>query len=486
MDEWQRARSLFQTLWGYDGFRGPQGDIIQTILQGRDLWALLPTGTGKSLCFQLPALLRSGLTVVVSPLVSLMDRQVADLRAKGLPAATLHSEVPRSQQKEVLDRLERGQLRLLYLSPETLFSQRVWSRLLRLAPQIQGLAIDEAHCLAQWGETFRPAYRRLGIARQTLEAAAQKPIPIAAFTATATPTDRAIIAQVLGLRNPARFEQSPYRANLRLQVQRCWVPAQRQWRLRRWLRDRPGQGGLIFARSRQTCEDLARNLRDRGHQTAAYHAGLPPPDRRRLEAQWVGGELPFLVCTSAFGMGIDRPDVRWIVHWHRPLIPAEYVQEIGRAGRDGQPADILLLVSEPTGWLDSTDRRLDRHFQQQTRQQIQNLGLVARRLPQEGAIAEIADQFAEGAIALSWLHALGQLDWLDPFHYKLSGQLSGQWSATIARQARMGRSVELSMRRYGGDRGCRWRFLLQALGLPPKSANWRCGQCDRCRHTGQR
>ncbi len=473
MDEWQQARSLFQTLWGYDGFRSPQGEIIQSLLQGRDVLAILPTGAGKSVCFQIPALLKSGLTLVVSPLVSLMDQQVAGLQAKGLPAATLHSEVPRSSQFETLRSLERNQLRLLYLSPETLLSKRVWQLLTRPEAQLQGLAIDEAHCLAQWGETFRPAYRRLGAARRALEVAAGRPVPIAAFTATATPADRATIAQVLGLRDPEVFERSPYRSNLRLGVRRCWVPAQRSWRLRAWLRDRPGQAGLVYARGRQTCEDLARQLGDRGYATAAYHAGLPPADRRQLERQWLSGELPFLVCTSAFGMGVDRPDVRWIVHWHRPLLPTEYIQEIGRAGRDGKPADILLLVSEPTGWLDGTDRRLQDYFRQRLIAQYRELGRVARRLPPTGSIAKIADQFPEGATALSWLHALGSLDWRDPFRYELSGSVPSRPQPPWGFYQSMGQ--------YAGDRGCRWHYLLRALGWPPPSAHWRCGRCDRCR-----
>jgi ATP-dependent DNA helicase RecQ len=473
-DEWQRARSLFQRLWGYDGFRSPQGDIIRALLAGRDVLAILPTGAGKSVCFQLPALLRSGLTVVVAPLVALMDEQVASLQAKGLPAATFHSEMPRSHQFETLNRLKQGQLRLLYLSPESLFSQRIWPLLARSEARLQGLVLDEAHCLAQWGETFRPAYRRLGAARQALATAAGHPLPIAAFTATATPTDRATITTVLGLKDPVIIERSPYRSNLRLQVQRCWVPAQRWWRLLAWLRSHRGQSGLIYARGRQVCEDLAARLIDRGHTVAAYHAGLPPGDRRRLERDWSSGALPALVCTSAFGMGVDRADVRWIVHWHLPLLPAEYIQEIGRAGRDGKTAEILLLTSEPTGWLEPTDRQLNRFFQQRQQQQAREWWRIARQLPPTGSIAEIADRHPDGPIALSWLHALDRLTWQDPFHYQLLEPLP--------RSAPLPARPDRFMSRYGSDRGCRWRYLLTALGWPP-APGWRCGRCDRCQRT---
>ncbi|TAD74199.1 MAG: ATP-dependent DNA helicase RecQ [Oscillatoriales cyanobacterium] len=470
-DEWQRARSLFQRLWGYDGFRSPQGDIIRALLNQQDVLAILPTGAGKSICFQLPALLRSGLTVVVSPLVALMDAQVVGLQAKGLPAATFHSEIPRSQQFETLQRLRQGQLRLLYLSPESLLSQRIWPLLLHPEVRLQGLVLDEAHCLAQWGDSFRPAYRRLGAARQALATALGRPIPIAAFTATATPTDRATIATVLSLQEPVLFERSPYRANLQLQVQRCWVLAQRWWRLLAWLRSHPGESGLIYARSRRDCESLAARLIDRGQAVAAYHAGLPPGDRRRLERDWSNGTLAALVCTSAFGMGIDRPDVRWIVHWHVPLIPAEYIQEIGRAGRDGKPAEVLLLTSEPTGWLEPTDRQLSRFFQQRQQQQLRDLWRIARQLPPAGSIAEIADRFNNGPIALSWLHTLDRLVWRDPFHYQLSDPLP--------RSMPLPTQSDRLMQRYGSDRGCRWHYLLTALGWPP-ATHWRCGRCDRC------
>lgn len=310
--EWQRVLATFQNIWGYDDFRPPQGDIVHSLLNQQDALVVLPTGGGKSLCFQLPALMQTGLTLVVSPLVALMENQVHELRQRRLPARLLHSEVSASEKRKTLWQLQNGHLRLLYLSPETLLSPKVWECLSRPSLVINGLILDEAHCLVQWGDTFRPAYRRLGAVRPALLTSkpAGSTMAIAAFTATADPLAQRTITQTLQLRNPTSFLINPYRDNLSLQVQTVWTPKGRRKHLLRCIEAHPNQAGLIYVRTRKESVALAQWLMERGHHTAAYHAGLAAPERRLIEHQWLNGKMMFVVCTSAFGMGINHPSVR--------------------------------------------------------------------------------------------------------------------------------------------------------------------------------
>lgn len=291
-----------------------------------------------------------------------MENQVQELRDRHLPAGLLHSELPSSKRWQTLQLLERQQLRLLYLSPETLLSALVWERLCQPQLKINGLILDEAHCLVQWGDTFRPAYRRLGAVRPAL--LKSKPsgtkIAIAAFTATADPATQQMIEQVLQLQQPDVFRQNPYRENLHLKVQTVWTPRGRKQRLLKFIQAKPGQAGLIYVRTRRDSESLADWLGQLGYATAAYHAGLSPDERRSIEASWLSSAMPFVVCTSAFGMGINKSNVRWVVHFHAPSLLSEYVQEIGRAGRDGKQSVALMLISEPTGWLDPEDKQRQR------------------------------------------------------------------------------------------------------------------------------
>jgi ATP-dependent DNA helicase RecQ len=305
---WNHVRAAFQKIWGYKDFRPPQGEIIRSLLAQRDALIIMPTGGGKSICFQLPALLQKGLTLVISPLVALMENQVQELRDRNLPAALLHSELPTHQRHVTLQMLEQQQLRLLYLSPETLLSAPVWERLCQPQLKINGFIVDEVHCLVQWGETFRPAYRRLGAVRPAL--LKSKPtgtqIAIAAFTATADSAQAQIIQQVLQLKQPVVFRQNPYRQNLHLKVQTIWTPRGRRQQLLKFVRAKPGQAGLVYVRSRRDSESLAQWLSQMGYATAGYHAGLCPDERRSIEASWLKDTSMIIVCTSAFGMGINR------------------------------------------------------------------------------------------------------------------------------------------------------------------------------------
>ncbi len=470
---WEQVRDRFRQIWGYADFRSPQGEIVAGLLAHHDTLTVMPTGAGKSVCFQLPALMSQGLTLVVSPLVALMENQVQDLQRKHLPAALLHSEMPAHQRKQTLRSLQQHQLRLLYLSPETLLSTQVWNILCDPTLIINGLMVDEAHCLVQWGTTFRPVYRRLGTVRPALAQTNPPghPMAIAAFTATADPQTQQMIREVLDLRSPQVFSLSPYRPNLHLSVKIAWSPQDRRQRLRQFIQAHPDQSGLVYVRTRRDSEALADWLTQQGIATAAYHAGLGATVRRPIEQAWLSDRLQCVICTSAFGMGIDKPDVRWIVHVHPPALLSEYVQEIGRAGRDGDPSEALLLVSEPTGWLDSSDRQRQRYFEQQGRSQYQTAQRFLKTLPETGDVNTVARSHRDGAIALAILHSTGQLTWTDPFHYRLHPQASIQAPPEVFGSKQV--------QRYQQTRHCRWAFLLQQFGVPD-SSDFRCGRCDRC------
>lgn len=472
---WEKVRLEFQRLWGYEDFRPPQGEIVANLLAQRDALVVLPTGGGKSVCFQLPALLQTGLTLVVSPLVALMENQVNELRHRQLPAAQFHSELAAPHRQQTLWALEHGKLRLLYLSPESLLSEAIWQRLMQPQLKINGLILDEAHCLVQWGETFRPAYRRLGAVRPAFlkSKPAGSRIAIAAFTATADLQTQQTIQRVLQLQQPEIFRLSPYRANLNLQVQIAWTPRGRRQQLLQFIQTQPG-AGLIYTRSRRDAEVLTAGLATQGYQTAAYHAGLGPAERRRIEAAWLQGEMSFVVCTCAFGMGIDKADCRWVFHFHAPTLLSEYVQEIGRAGRDEKPAQAIMLISEPTGWLDPEDKQRQQFFQNQERQQQQAARHLIRQIPVQGEIKAIVRQFKHGATALSVLHSMGQLKWLDPFHYVINRSAASQ---VVTQDKAMEK-----MAQYLRIKGCRWQFILQAFGFAQDADALKkgCGHCDRC------
>ncbi len=472
---WQDARAAFQQIWGYDDFRPPQGEIVRCLLQKRDALVVMPTGGGKSICFQLPALLQTGVTLAISPLVALMENQVQELRDRRLNAASLHGELSKSQKRQTLQRLDQNRLRLLYLSPETLLSPPIWERLCQPHIPINGLILDEAHCLVQWGDTFRPTYRRLGAIRSALLKV--KPtgtqIAIAAFTATADPRAQSIIRQTLKLRQPQQFLINPYRANLHLSVRRTCTPKSRQNALLHFIQARSPQSGLVYVRTRRDSEELAEWLHDLGYPVRAYHAGLSPDLRRAIETDWIGGEIQFTVCTSAFGMGINKPDCRWVIHYQAPALLSEYVQEVGRAGRDGQPAEALTLASEPTGWLDPQDKQRRKFLLERLRSQYRRARQLARQLPQRGNVSEAIRQYPDGAIALSLLHSAGQLRWRDPFHFEIDRSISPKPPTAFAAYSQL--------EQYLKTRDCRWRFLLRAFGFQREAERLqRCGSCDNC------
>ncbi|MGB3136478.1 MAG: ATP-dependent DNA helicase RecQ [Nodosilinea sp.] len=469
---WDDVLQTFKRIWGYSDFRPPQDAIVKALLEHQDILVVLPTGGGKSVCFQLPALLQSGLTLVVSPLVALMENQVSELREKALPAAALHSQMPPPQRRQILQALEQQRLRLLYVSPETLLSPPVWERLCQPGLRLNGLVLDEAHCLVQWGETFRPAYRRLGAVRKAL-LACRPPgttLPIAAFTATADPAAQATLKQVLELQSPQVVRINPHRPNLHLRVKGVVSEGQRKAMLRRYLHQHPEQPGLVYVRTRKDSEALSEWLSDR-YRAAPYHAGLSGRDRRQTEADWMADKLQFVVCTSAFGMGVNKPNTRWVVHYQAPCTITEYVQEVGRAGRDGQGAEALTLVSEPTGWLDPGDRQRAQFFEAQAQVLQQKAQRLVAHIPPAGDVRDISQQFDHGAISLSWLHSAGRLEWISPFHYRLTATQTSSLQASASRQ----------MHQFLHSRQCRWQRLLIAFGFRTEAQRLgNCGHCDNC------
>jgi ATP-dependent DNA helicase RecQ len=466
-------RQTFQQVWGYEDFRSPQGEIAQALFEGRDSLVVMPTGAGKSVCFQLPALMKAGVSLVVSPLVALMENQVQELKEKRLPAAALHSELDGGVHRRVLKLVQANRLRLLYLSPETLLSEPVWEVLCQSQVKINALILDEAHCLTQWGDSFRPTYRRLGAVRSAL--LAHKPkgakIALAAFTATADPATQQALQSVLQLQKPQIIRLNPYRSNLHLSIKTIWTPKGRKRALLSFVQRYGKQSGLIYARTRRGTEALAQWFASQGYSVRAYHGGLAAPRRRQIEAQWISGDCQFVVCTSAFGMGINKPDCRFVAHYEVPSLLAEYVQEVGRGGRDGEPAQALALVSEPTGLLAPEDKQRW-HFFDQKAQQLQQTALkLVRQIPAEGHIDQVRQLSKEGDQALALLHRDGQLRWRDPFRYRLEKSSA---------QAHPPASAVSVMKRYLFTRQCRWQVLLEEFGFVQEAKRMRCGECDRC------
>ncbi|MDR1283357.1 MAG: DNA helicase RecQ [Opitutaceae bacterium] len=326
--------SLHST-FGYSGFRPLQREIIEASLAGRDVFALLPTGGGKSMCFQLPALHRVGLTVVVSPLIALMKDQVDQLQAAGVAATCLNSSLSSGEARSRLAGLHRGEWRLLYVAPERLMLDN-WQDNLR-AWNVAALAIDEAHCISEWGHDFRPEYRQIARLRELLP-----DVPVMALTATATGRVREDIVKHLRLRDPAVYVASFNRPNLSYRVQPKDQPL---GQIIDFVKKREDESGIIYCATRAAAEKTAGLLASRGYAARPYHAGLSAGDRSANQELFLRDDVKIICATIAFGMGINKPNVRWIIHHDLPKNIEGYYQETGRAGRDGLPADCLLLYS---------------------------------------------------------------------------------------------------------------------------------------------
>jgi ATP-dependent DNA helicase RecQ len=327
------AERVLRETFGFESFRPGQDEVVDAVLAGKDVLAVMPTGSGKSLCYQLPALLRDGLTVVVSPLIALMRNQVAALRAFGVAAASLNSANDPEDNREVLHNMESGRLRLVYIAPERL--ARPETRALLKRSNVNLLAVDEAHCISQWGHDFRPEYLALGTLQEELGG-----IQTIALTATADAATRADILERLFRAPPTLFVHGFDRPNIRLTM-RPKASARRQ--VMDFVKTHPGQSGIVYCSSRRQTEQLAEALCQTGIKALPYHAGLDPAVRSRNQDAFLQEDGVVVVATIAFGMGIDKPDVRFVCHASLPKNIEGYYQEIGRAGRDGLPADTLTL-----------------------------------------------------------------------------------------------------------------------------------------------
>ena len=438
MRDEQTIRQVLKSVFGHERFRPGQAAVVTAILEGRDLVAVRATGFGKSLCYQLPALLLPRPTVVVSPLIALMQDQVKGLRARGVDAAAYSSSLDRDQKRALEDRLRHLPPRLLYLSPEALATDRV--RALARALEPARVIVDEAHCISDWGHDFRPEYRNI---LRFLEASGRP--PVAAFTATATPHTRADIETSLGLRRPARFLSSVDRPNLDWAVSHSGGNASGFDEILVAVERALGHGGrasaLIYLLSRAGTVRLAHQLRRRGWEAAVYHAGLDSATRDGLQSGFIAGRYRVLCATSAFGMGVDHPQIRLVAHVGMPAALEAYVQEAGRAGRDGDPARCLLMPMPG-------DIRLHRE----------------RIRSRYAATRHRGGRAASPGEGLAGRSAPAESESVEP----------------PSRRAARARNRLRAMRQYATARGCRRAVIARYFGEPDPP----CRGCDRCRDSG--
>jgi len=453
-------------IFGHSGFRAGQREAAEAILGARDLVAVMPTGAGKSLCYQLPAMLIPGTTVVVSPLIALMKDQVDGLRQRGLAAEAIHSGLSRDRRAAVESELAAGALRLLYVAPERLAGSS-FTRVLERAG-VARLIVDEAHCISQWGHDFRPDYRRLGGLRARLG------VPAAAFTATATPDVRRDIIEQLGMRSALELITGFDRPNLTLTVEHCRTRHDKQEALGRVIDD-VGAPGIVYAATRKSAEQWAGVLSARGLRAACYHAGLTDDDRVRVQDGFLSGEIEAISATNAFGMGVDKPDIRFVVHADVPGSVESYYQEAGRAGRDGAPARCTLLFS-------SADIRTQEFFLEGGNPSPALIREVWRLLGEshEGEIeSRVGGDPARRMAANTAARLLRQAA-------QESGVPLGQGETPLdlalrPRKLRRDRDRLQAMVQYSLARGCRTAFIYDYFAAGAAGgAMPRCGTCDMC------
>ncbi len=452
------AQAALKRYFGYESFRAGQRQAIEAILSGRDTLAIMPTGAGKSLCYQVPSLLFEGLTIVISPLIALMHDQVAALEAAGVPSAYLNSSLSSDEQRDVMDRVRAGEVVLLYCAPERL-SRRDF-RDLAASLDIALVAVDEAHCVSQWGHDFRPEYSMIG---DFVSGLPRRP-RLAAFTATATPRVKDDIIRVLVLHDPQIIQTSFDRPNLWFGTRRMSRADKDRW-IGQYVSGHPDDSGIIYCASRREVDDLAEQLRAAGANARAYHAGMNADERRRVQEDFVADRVRVIVATNAFGMGIDKPDVRYVIHHNMPGSMEAYYQEAGRAGRDGDPGRCMLL------WNDA-DINLRTRF---INQDAAALGAGSGA----GGDAEGAGGFADSraAIPVGSPEDFGSPD--DP-----GAGMGGEPDPFIAQQEALIASKRAQLNAMAGycrTTQCLRAVILRYFGETPDSEH--CGNCLNCEGT---
>lgn len=333
----EALKQILKSYFGYDSFRPMQEEIIKNVIQKNDSLVLMPTGGGKSICFQLPALMLEGTAVVISPLISLMKDQVEALRANGIMAATLNSGNDEATDRVIREQCRQGKIKLLYISPERFMTEIVW---IGQMMKVSLFAIDEAHCISQWGHDFRPEYVHLGVLHERFA-----DVPIIALTATADKTTKADIIDKLNLRDPQIFVSSFDRPNLSLDVRRGYSSKEKFNTIMDIIERHPYESGIIYCLSRKETERLADKLRHEGIAVGAYHAGLSMEERNSIQEDFIKDKIDVVVATVAFGMGIDKSNVRFVIHNNLPKSIESFYQEIGRGGRDGLPTETVLFYN---------------------------------------------------------------------------------------------------------------------------------------------
>ncbi|MDR3113271.1 MAG: RecQ family ATP-dependent DNA helicase, partial [Endomicrobium sp.] len=342
----QQCLDALKKYFGHTSFRGRQEKAVTSILSGRDTLCVMPTGAGKSVCFQLPAVLFDGITLVISPLISLMKDQINSLSQNGVPCAYINSSLSLSEIKTVFSNAKKGAYKLIYVAPERLDSD--WFLSFSKTLKISMITVDEAHCVSQWGQDFRTSYTKIadfveGVLRQGVSSQSGFPRPIvSAFTATATPRVRADIVQMLKLKDPEIIVSGFDRENLNFEVCR---PAKKFDELCSFLKERKSQSGIIYCLTRKTVDALSQKLKSLGFNAAPYHAGLSVEERHKNQEDFIFDRINIIIATNAFGMGINKSNVSFVLHYNMPKDIESYYQEAGRAGRDGSPADAVILYS---------------------------------------------------------------------------------------------------------------------------------------------
>ena len=484
-----RVAQTLQRYFGFDGLRPGQAEALDHVLSGKDALVVMPTGAGKSLVYQLAALLKEGTTVVLSPLIALMKDQVDALTARGIAACAVNSSMPEAEQRATLDQIARGKYTLVYAAPERLRS-RAFLRAIAQS-NLALLAVDEAHCVSQWGHDFRPDYLRIGQARQQFSEAGSA--QCIGLTATATEIVQDDIIESLHLHSPARVVTGFDRPNLLFRVQSAPTANDKREALREALEGAKDGATLVYVQTRKQADSVARYAADLygSRHVGVYHAGLPDAERERAQNDFIQKRTNIVVATNAFGMGVDRADVRRVVHWALPPTMEAYYQEAGRAGRDGKPAEVLLLYAP-------TDRQLRQWFIDQAAPEEASLKRLHRRLqsragdgPVEIGVdeaADLADLHPVGArTALGLLERMGALQRLDgggdPMRVEVHAWDTLRADDVLAR-LRQHRDQKMhgleQMSGYAETDGCRRQLLVGHFGehIEPHADAARC--CDAC------